>query len=190
MRGNAASNLQITGNAISDVGEVAIYSEFGFEGVVIANNTVDGAALGISVTNFNEGGRLAVVQGNLIRNLKNKRPAGTDPNDAAGVGIAVEADASVNGNVIENAPTAGINLGWGKHLRDVSVVGNVVRTAGYGITVSVADGAGTAVIAGNLIAGASRGAIVGMDFAKAVTGDLVKEPTRFAQLQISGNRLR
>jgi uncharacterized secreted repeat protein (TIGR03808 family) len=142
------------------------------------------------VTNFNEGGRLAVVQGNLIRNLKNKRPAGTDPGDAAGVGIAVEADASVNGNVIENAPTAGINLGWGKHLRDVSVVGNVVRTAGYGITVSVADGAGTAVIAGNLLAGTPRGAIVGMDFAKAVTGDLVKEPTRFAQLQISGNRVR
>ena len=190
VRGNAASNLQITGNTIGEVGEVAIYSEFGFEGVVIANNTVDGAALGISVTNFNEGGRLAVVQGNLIRNLKNKRPAGTDPGDAAGVGIAVEADASVNGNVIENAPTAGINLGWGKHLRDVSVVGNVVRTAGYGITVSVADGAGTAVIAGNLIAGTPRGAIVGMDFAKAVTGDLVKEPTRFAQLQISGNRVR
>ena len=190
VRGNAASNLQITGNTISDVGEVAIYSEFGFEGVVIANNTVDGAALGISVTNFNEGGRLAVVQGNLIRNLKSKRPAGTDPNDAAGVGIAVEADASVSGNVIENAPTAGINLGWGKYLRDVSVVGNVVRTAGYGITVSVADGAGTAVIAGNLIAAASRGAIVGMDFAKAVTGDLNKEPARFAHLQISGNRVR
>ena len=190
VRGNAASNLQVSGNIISDVGEVAIYSEFGFEGVVIANNTVDGAALGISVTNFNEGGRLAVVQGNLIRNLKNKRPAGTDPNDAAGVGIAVEADASVNGNVIENAPTAGIILGWGKHLRDVSVVGNVVRTAGYGVTVSVATGAGTAVIAGNLIAAVTRGAIVGMDFAKAVTGDLVKEPTRFAQLQISGNRVR
>jgi uncharacterized secreted repeat protein (TIGR03808 family) len=190
VRGNAASNLQVTGNSISEVGEVAIYSEFGFEGVVIANNTVDGAALGISVTNFNEGGRLAVVQGNLIRNLKNKRPAGTDPNDAAGVGIAVEADASVNGNVIENAPTAGINPGWGKYLRDVSVVGNVVRGAGYGIAVSVAQGAGTAVIAGNLIAGSARAAIVGMDFAKAVTGDLNKEPTRFAQLQISGNRVR
>lgn len=190
IRGNAASNLQIAGNAISDVGEVAIYSEFGFEGVVIANNTIDGAALGISVTNFNEGGRLAVVQGNLIRNLRPKRPAGTDPGDAAGVGIAVEADASVTGNVIENAPTAGINLGWGKYLRDVSVVGNVVRASGYGVTVSVAQGAGTAVIAGNLIADAARGAIVGMDFAKAVTGDLNKEPTRFAQLQISGNRVR
>jgi uncharacterized secreted repeat protein (TIGR03808 family) len=190
VRGNAASNLQVTGNTMTDLGEVAIYSEFGFEGVVIANNTIDGAALGISVTNFNEGGRLAVVQGNLIRNLKSKRPAGTDPGDAAGVGIAVEADASVSGNVIENAPTAGINLGWGKYLRDVSVVGNVVRGSGYGVTVSVAQGAGTAVIAGNLIAGSSRGAIVGMDFAKAVTGDLNKEPTRFAQLQISGNRVR
>jgi uncharacterized secreted repeat protein (TIGR03808 family) len=190
VRGNAASNLQITGNTIGNAGEVAIYSEFGFEGVVIANNTVDGAALGISVTNFNEGGRLAVVQGNLIRNLKNKRPAGTDPNDAAGIGISVEADASVNGNVIEGAPAAGISLGWGQYLRDVAVVGNIVRSSGYGISVSVASGAGTAVIAGNLIAGAQRGAIVGMDHARAVTGDLNKEPTRFAQLQISSNRTR
>jgi uncharacterized secreted repeat protein (TIGR03808 family) len=190
VRGNAASNLQIVGNIATDIGEVALYAEFGFEGAVIANNTVDGAALGISVTNFNDGGRLAVVQGNLIRNIKAKRPAGTDPSDVAGIGIAVEADAAVTGNVVENVPQAGINVGWGHHLRDVSVVANVVRSAGFGITVSVASGAGTAVIAGNLIAGASRGAIVGMDFAQAVTGDLIKEPTRFAHLQISGNRVR
>jgi hypothetical protein len=31
-------------------------------GAVIANNIVDNAAMGISVTNFNEGGRLAVTQ--------------------------------------------------------------------------------------------------------------------------------
>ena len=47
VRGNSASNIQITGNTATDLGEVAIYSEFGFEGAVIANNTVDGAALGI-----------------------------------------------------------------------------------------------------------------------------------------------
>src|SRR5581483_3570097 len=69
VRGNSASNIQITGNSISDVREVALYSEFAFEGALIANNTVDGAALGVSVCNFNEGGRLAVVQGNIIRNL-------------------------------------------------------------------------------------------------------------------------
>jgi uncharacterized secreted repeat protein (TIGR03808 family) len=189
VRGNAASNIQIAGNTVTDVGEVAIYSEFGFEGAVIANNTIDGAALGIAVVNFNEGGRLAVVQGNLIRNLKPKRPAGTDPGDSAGIGIAVEADVSVNGNVIEGAPSAGISVGWGAYMRDVSVVGNVVRSARFGVTVSVSDGAGTAVIAGNLISGSSHGAIVGMDFAKAVI-DLNQEPTRFANLQVSGNRVR
>jgi len=40
---------------------------------------VDGAAEGVSVCNFNEGGRLAVVQGNIIRNLLPKRPIGTAP---------------------------------------------------------------------------------------------------------------
>jgi uncharacterized secreted repeat protein (TIGR03808 family) len=190
VRGNAASNIQIVGNTATDSGETAIYSEFDFEGAVIANNTVDGAALGISVVNFNEGGRLAVVQGNLIRNLKPKRPAGTDPNDGAGIGICAEADTSITGNVVENAPHTGIALGWGQYLRDISAVGNVVRSSGYGIAVSVANGAGTAVIAGNLIAGSTKSAIVGMEFAKAVTGDLIKEPARFAHLQISGNRVR
>jgi uncharacterized secreted repeat protein (TIGR03808 family) len=73
VRGNSASNIQISGNSVSDVREVALYSEFSFEGAVIANNTVDGAAFGVSVCNFNEGGRLAVVQGNIIRNLLPKR---------------------------------------------------------------------------------------------------------------------
>ena len=56
-------------------------------------------------------------------------------------------------------------------------------------TVSVANGAGTAIITGNMISGAVKGAIVGMDFARAVT-DLEREPTRFANLQVSGNRVR
>ena len=68
---------------------------------MIANNTVDGAAVGVSVCNFNEGGRIAVVQGNIIRNLLPKRPIGTAPDDDAGIGIYVEADSSVTGNVVE-----------------------------------------------------------------------------------------
>ncbi len=59
IRGNSASNIQIIGNNCAALDEVAIYSEFGFEGAVIADNVVDGAETGISVTNFNEGGRLA-----------------------------------------------------------------------------------------------------------------------------------
>ena len=58
---------QITGNNCARSGEVGIYSEFSFEGAMIANNIVDGAATGICVVNFNEGGRLAVVSGNIVR---------------------------------------------------------------------------------------------------------------------------
>ena len=191
VRGNAASNIQVTNNTCTGLGEVAIYAEFGFEGAVIANNTIDGAAIGIAVTNFNVGGRLAVVQGNLIRNLLPKRPAGTDPNDSAGIGIGIEADTAVTGNTIENAPTAGIAVGWGQYLRDVSVTGNVVRSAGVGISVSVSPGAGSAVIADNLIAATKNGAIVGMDQRRTMTGDLAREgAARYAQLAINGNRVR
>ena len=93
--------------------------------------------------------------------------------------------------VIEDAPTAGIRLGWGHYLRDVAVTGNVVRRAGIGIAVSVAPGAGSALIADNLIAATRHGAVVGMEWGKAVTGDLAAENAiRYAQLSISGNRVR
>ena len=191
VRGNAASNLQIVGNTCTGIGEVALFAEFGFEGAIIANNIVDGAALGVSVTNFNQGGRLAVVQGNLIRNLVARRPAGADPNDSAGIGIGVEADTVVSGNVVENAPHAGIAAGWGSYLRDVAISSNVIRRADFGITVSVAPGAGAAVIADNMIAEVRSGAIVGMEWRKPVTGDLAKDgAARYAQLSISGNRVR
>jgi uncharacterized secreted repeat protein (TIGR03808 family) len=191
VRGNAASNIHIEGNSISDTREVAIYTEFGFEGAVIANNSVDRAAIGVSVTNFNAGGRLAAVQGNIIRNLLPERPAGTDPADSAGVGISVEADTAVTGNVVENAPTAGIMVGWGHYLRDVAVTGNVVRNADIGIAVSVTPGSGTALIANNVIAETGRGAIVGMARAQAVTGDLAKAGIeRYAHIMLSANRAR
>ena len=190
VRGNTASNIQIEGNSISDAGEVALYAEFGFEGAVISHNTVDAAALGISVTNFNDGGRLAVVAGNIIRNLKPRRPAGTDPGDAAGIGISVEADTAVSGNVVENAPAAGITLGFGRYLRDVAATGNVVRKADIGIAVSVAPGAAATLISNNVITGSGRGAIVGMAGRKPVTGDLSERGAEaFPHLMISGNRI-
>ncbi|WP_291684706.1 TIGR03808 family TAT-translocated repetitive protein [Bradyrhizobium sp.] len=191
VRGNSAANIQISGNSVSNVREVALYSEFSFEGAVIANNTVDGAAVGVSVCNFNEGGRLAVVQGNIIRNLLPKRPTGTAPDDDAGIGIYVEADTSVTGNVIENAPSFGIVAGWGKYLRDVSISGNVIRKAFVGIGVSVAEGAGTALVSNNMISETPRGAVVGLDHARPVTPDLSAEGTqRFSQVVMGTNAVR
>lgn len=191
VRGNSASNIQISGNSVSNVREVALYSEFSFEGAVIANNTVDGAALGVSVCNFNEGGRIAVVQGNIIRNLLPKRPIGTAPDDDAGIGIYVEADTSVTGNVIENAPSFGIIAGWGKYLRDVVISGNVIRNAFVGVGVSVVPGAGTALVNNNMIAETPRGAVVGLDHARAITPDLTTEGAqRYAQVVIGTNAVR
>jgi uncharacterized secreted repeat protein (TIGR03808 family) len=191
VRGNSASNIQIIGNSVSDVREVALYSEFSFEGAVIANNTVDGAAFGVSVCNFNEGGRIAVVQGNVIRNLLPKRPIGTAPDNDAGVGIYVEADTSVTGNVVENAPSFGIVAGWGKYLRDVAISGNVIRNAFVGIGVSVLPGAGTALINNNMISETPGGAVVGLDHIRPITKDLSADGAqRFAQVVIGTNAVR
>jgi uncharacterized secreted repeat protein (TIGR03808 family) len=118
VRGNTASGIQIVGNTVHDAGEVALYSEFAFEGAVIAHNIVDGARTGVSVANFNEGGRLAVVQGNILRNLA---PAASDPaGEPHGTGIYVEADTAVSGNVVESARAIGIAIGWGPYLRSVA----------------------------------------------------------------------
>ena len=187
VRGNSASAIEITGNSCSGLGEVALYSEFSFEGAVIANNAVDGALVGVSVTNFNEGGRLAVVQGNIFRNLA--RHTGQTEQEV-GIGIYVEADTAVTGNVVENAEFAGVVAGWGPYLRDVTITGNVVRAASIGIGVSVVPGSGGTIIANNMITGSRRGAILGMDHIAVVTGDLAKEgAARYAHLAIRDNRV-
>jgi uncharacterized secreted repeat protein (TIGR03808 family) len=173
IRFNSASNAQITGNTCLRSGETGIYSEFAFEGAIIANNVVDGAANGISVVNFNEGGRLSTVSGNIVRNMKANGPY---PAEGLGFGngISAEADTAISGNVVENAPQIGIVMGWGPYMRNLSVTGNVIRKAGEGIGVSVVDGIGKAVITGNILDEISSGAIFGREWAKVVTGDMAK----------------
>jgi uncharacterized secreted repeat protein (TIGR03808 family) len=167
IRASAGSNCQMTGNSCSRLGEIALHAEFAVEGSVIANNLIDKAAGGIAVTNFQKGGRLAVIQGNLIRNLFLRKDAET-----RGFGIAVEADSVVTGNVIEGAPAYGIMIGWGPHLRDVSVTDNVIRNALIGIGVSIDPSAGTALITKNMIAGTKEGAIRAMSGPTSIGPDL------------------
>ena len=167
IRGNAASNIQITGNSCARLGEVAIYAEFGFEGALIANNLIDRAATGISVTNFNEGGRMAVIQGNMVRNLFLR-------NGKRGTGIGVEADAMVSGNIIEGAPGVGIQIGWGKYLRDVNATGNLIREARVGIGISIVADAGYAYVTNNMISKTTEGGVRAMDHDKLLGPDLAK----------------
>lgn len=184
IRGNAANNIQILSNSCERLGEVAIYSEFGFEGALIANNLVDFAATGISVTNFNEGGRLAVIQGNLIRNLFRREH---EIEDKRGEGIGVEADAVVSGNTIEGAASVGIQIGWGPFMRDVAVTGNVVRRSKIGITVTEARDAGACLIANNMISKTEDGAIRRMTLGVPSGGDLAHEASSSERITITGN---
>jgi len=184
IRSNSGSNVQIIGNACERLGDVAIYSEFAFEGVIISDNLIDDAALGISVTNFNDGGRLAVVQGNLLRNFKRASASGED----LGIGIAIEADSSVTGNVIEGAARIGITAGYGAYRRDIAITGNVVRGSAIGIGVASDDNGGAVLIAQNLISGARAGAIRRMNKDDPVGPDLAKAGGETAVgLTIGGN---
>jgi uncharacterized secreted repeat protein (TIGR03808 family) len=189
VRSNGANNIQIIGNNCAVMKETAMYAEFDFEGAVVADNVIDTAENGIAITNFNNGGRLSTVHGNLVRNVGVRRP--DNPPEGAGLGISIEAETAVTGNTVETAPNIGIRAGWGPYLRNVSIGGNVVRNAGYGIAVSVVRGAGDAAITGNVLIGARLGAIVGMEWTKTVTGDLIKDgASTYPQLTIANNQAR
>jgi uncharacterized secreted repeat protein (TIGR03808 family) len=93
--------------------------------------------------------------------------------------------------VIENAPSFGIVAGWGKYLRDIAISGNVIRKAFVGIGVSVVPGAGIALVNNNMISETPRGAVVGLDHARAITTDLsIEGAQRYAQVVIGTNAVR
>lgn len=187
IRANAGSNVQISGNTCLDSGEAAIYSEFGFEGALVNGNLVDGAASGILIVNFDEGGRLATVTGNVVRNLRLEGPYIHD-GAGFGIGIAVEADTVVSGNTVENAPKWGLMLGWGPYMRGLVVNGNLVRRSPVGCAVTVVEEAGSALISGNIFEDTPNGAIAGYRWNERTTGDLARDGSTFAHLTIERNR--
>lgn len=184
VRLNATNNTQVRGNTCLRSGEVAIFSEFGFSGSIIADNIVDGAAGGISMANFDSGGRLATCTGNIVRNIT---PRSAVNPDTTPFGIFAEADALIADNVVEAVPGVGISAGWGPYLRDVLVTGNLVRACSIGIGVSVAEGAGKAVVTGNRVSGAGSAGIAGLAWFDTISDDLVRDAARFANVTLSGN---
>jgi uncharacterized secreted repeat protein (TIGR03808 family) len=171
IRNNAGPGGQVIGNNGQRCGETGIFIEFGFEGAVVANNRVEDVANGISITNLDQGGRLAVCSGNMVRGCKR----GVTPRSGeitGGVGIHAEADSTISGNVVEGAEKVGISLGWGWAMRNLAATGNMVRDVDVGIGVSVAGKERNVVVSGNIIAGARKGAVMGLDHGRIVTGDL------------------
>ena len=187
IRNNSGSGVQILGNQGRRCGEVALYSEFAFEGAIIANNLVEDCAQGADITNLDHGGRMAVFANNIIRNARKQlAPNGKAP--VGGIGVHVQAETTVTGNVIENASEIGISLGWSWGMRNLVATGNVVRKAGIGISVSLVPKERNALIANNVIDEARDFAIVGTEYGKPVTGDLAKAPdAKAAGVRIENN---
>jgi uncharacterized secreted repeat protein (TIGR03808 family) len=184
IRANSAAQVQMTANSVARAGEVALYAEFAFEGALIASNAIEHAASGIVATNFNEGGRLAVISGNMIRTLV-RRPS--EPVDKRGEGIMVEADAVLSGNVIEGAETVGLMIGWHRFMRDVIATQNLIRNSPLGIAITADTGAGTALVTGNLISGVTQGAIRTLAGWSPVGPDLTRAISTDPRLAVSGN---
>ncbi len=173
VRDNSGSNCQIIGNHCTKLGEVALYAEFSFDGAVISNNLVDGAGTGISVTNFKQGGRLATVSGNLVRNVKARGKS-----QDYGAGIYVEADSIVSGNVIEDCRHNGIQIGWGSYVRDVVVTANLVRQCMVGIGITGDSGGGNLTVNNNMISASKKGGIRAMNRNSYTGPDLARKSAK------------
>lgn len=187
IRNNSGSGVQMLGNQGRRCGEVGLYSEFAFEGAIIANNLVEDCAQGANITNLDHGGRLSVFANNIVRRArKGIYPGVKEP--VGGIGVHVEAEAAVTGNVIEDASETGISLGWSWGMRNLVATGNMVRRTGIGISVSLVPKQRNALIANNVIADARGGAVVGTEYGRPVTGDLTKAPdARAAGVRVENN---
>lgn len=187
VRNNSGDRVQIIGNNCAGFGEVGLFTEFAFEGCIIANNIVERAANGIVSTNLNETGRLAVISGNIVRGSF-RRPDPLTGEILYGMGIYAEADAAITGNVVEDTEAAAIGLGYGPYLREVSAANNVLRDCLYGFAISVVEGVGPVQLTGNLISGARDAAIIGLRWTEPATGDLLdgSDPLP-AHIHLSGN---
>ena len=181
VRLNSTNNTQVTGNTCLRSGEVAIFSEFAFSGSVIANNIIDGAATGISITNLDSGGQLAVCSGNIVRNIT---PTSAVNPDTIPIGIFAEAETAITGNTVQNVPGIAIAAGYGTFLQNVLITANVVSQSDIGIGVSVVDGAGAVHIGGNAIAARDH-AVVGLAWTDIVEADLVTNVTRYSNVTLS-----
>jgi uncharacterized secreted repeat protein (TIGR03808 family) len=185
VRLNTTSNTLVRGNVCRNSGEVAIFSEFAFSGSVIADNLIDGAAAGISMTNLDSGGHLASCTGNIVRNIA---PRSEVNPDVVPYGIAAEADAVISGNIVDTVPGIGIAAGYGPFLRNVVISSNVVRHTRIGIGVSIAEGAGAVHIADNLVAAAET-PIAGLAWDRIVEPDLTVKSNAFPNVTASNNRI-
>lgn len=178
VRCNGASQIVIEGNSIWNARETGVFVEapgvgVDIHGAIVSNNHIDTTATGIAVANsglYADGiAHSVVVEGNRISNLRvtTISDPGYYPPQVGGVGITVETDCVVSGNLVDTAQTIGIQAGTNDATKDLCVTGNLVRASAIGIGVSnnvIAGTSGEVIVSGNIVRGATNGAIVPTSF--------------------------
>ena len=186
IRNNSGDDCKILDNSCDDIGEVAIFVEFAWRNALVRNNRIRNASAGISATNMDHGGRNAIIEKNVIENVRPRIRSV----DVLGYGISAEADTVIRNNVVRKASDCGLTLGWGPYLKNVTATKNIIEDCTYGIGVSVVEGAGRATITHNTIARALRGNIVGLNYARPVTGDFLRGARPPRHVVLEGNIVR
>lgn len=189
LRNNSGQGVRFLDNLCQRSGETAIFAEFAFRDATIVGNVVDGAASGVQMVNFaDHGGRGGLCAGNRVAGLHAYRGAAARGVEGYVSGLKLEAGIVATKNVVDGSLWAGALIGWGPSLADMRFEDNVVRDAPIGVGVSVAPGAGSAVVARNVIERASRSAIAALEWHRVV-GDLRHEAARWPRLRIADNRV-
>ncbi len=155
-----AGNVSVTGNVCRNCGEVAIVSEEGHAGMAVADNVIDGAASGISLSGRAPVGHVATCTGNVVRNI---RPT-TAESTATPMGIHVAAGTSVVGNMIHTVEGIGIHAGDGTSLRRIMISGNTLEAVHTGIAITLAQDPAPdqILVSGNLIGTTRDHAIIAL----------------------------
>lgn len=205
VRLNGCTRSRVSQNHCDKHGEVAIYVEGfsngrqiandGFD-VVVSDNVINDAGVGVAIANIDNSGRLGVIANNVIRRISKRTVAAGTANQytSPGKAIAAETCVLIANNFVEDA-FQGVDLSAGSYTQDSVIIGNVLRKTTLAMGVSTVTGAKEVLIGDNLAAGFSAvasggGALRQMNAAGAVTGttDLgsFTESTGTANLRIEG----
>ncbi len=160
IRFNGSSYGEITGNRCYNSSEFAIRVEAAqantpFFGGIVANNIVNIAGAGISVSNSNNGARETIISGNQIYTCTNNAIGGYQ---TWGTGIFAEADVVVTSNIVDNCADWGIviyptnNGVFGAQKISAQAMNNTIKNCAGGVGFYQADTTyGRVFVGGNVV---------------------------------------